>query len=187
MDPIITYWIFLGVLASSVPLLVLGAFLWHKWRPFFIRLSRHVRYRLFIRRRYWMSITWLEFAMLLLVLGANLFALLYAFPKTLVFFGRRSAVVAVSNMVPLFLGGRTNLLVDFLRVPLSTYYIFHHWIGRIAILQCMLHSAMVLSRLGSIEKTALATKVITSGSLVSPAQPPSPIRITDGARRLLRF
>lgn len=167
MDPITTYSVFLGGLASLVPLLRLGTFVWHRGRPFFVLVSRRVRYPLLIQRRYWMSMTWFECAILLVVLGGNLFALFYAVPEAPVSFGRRAAVVATINMVPLFLGGRTNLVVDFLRIPLSTYYIFHHWIGRIAIIQCMLHSAIVLNRLSSIEQTALAKNVIMSGSLVS--------------------
>lgn len=165
------YSVCLGGLASLVPLLRLGAFLWCAGRPFFVLASRRVRYPLLIQRRYWMSITWFECAVLLIVLGGNLFALFYEFPETPASFGRRAAVVAAINMVPLFLGGRTNLVADSLRIPLSTYYIFHHWIGRIAILQCMVHSALVLNRLGSIEKTALARNVIMTGSLVRPPRP----------------
>ena len=187
MDPIITYSIFLGGLASLVPLLRFGAFVWRKGRPFFVLASRRLRYPLLIPRRYWMSMTWFECAILLLVLGGNLFALFYALPKTPAAFGRRSAVVAATNMVPLFLGGRTNLVADFLRVPLSTYYIFHHWIGRIAILQCILHSVIVLNRLGSIEKTPLARKVIMSGSLVSFHSLSDRIKITNNIRRPPRF
>ncbi|CAJ2505628.1 Uu.00g130220.m01.CDS01 [Anthostomella pinea] len=49
-------------------------------------------------------------------------------------------------MAPLFLGGRTNPLADFLRVPLSTYYLCHHWVGRIAILEGLIHAAFSLRR-----------------------------------------
>jgi len=169
MDSMITYYsFFLGALVSLVPLLRAGAFFGRHARPWVILLWHWARYSLLIRRRrFWMSITWLEGVGISLLFAVNLFALFYSFSSTeLVSFGRRAAVVSVINMVALFLGGRTNPLMDLLGIPLSTYYVFHHWMGRIVVLGCAIHSILALGRLGSIEKTPLVKSVILSGSLV---------------------
>ncbi|KAK4113067.1 hypothetical protein N656DRAFT_797609 [Canariomyces notabilis] len=55
-------------------------------------------------------------------------------------------MLAVINAVPLFLGGRTNPLADFVGIPLSTYYIFHHFIGRVVFAEGVLHAALALRR-----------------------------------------
>ncbi|KAI0191362.1 hypothetical protein F4808DRAFT_465410 [Astrocystis sublimbata] len=55
-------------------------------------------------------------------------------------------MLAIINTTLLFLGGRTNPLADFLRVPLSTYYLSHHWVGRVAILEGLIHSGLMLTR-----------------------------------------
>lgn len=43
------------------------------------------------------------------------------------------------NVIPLFLGSRTSLVADFLGFSLHTYYLTHHWIGRVVIIQNLLH------------------------------------------------
>jgi hypothetical protein len=57
----------------------------------------------------------------------------------------RSGMMASVNMIPLFLGGRTNPLVDGLGVPLHVYYLVHHWVGRMVILQSFIHAILAIS------------------------------------------
>lgn len=57
----------------------------------------------------------------------------------------RSAFMASINIIPLFLGGRTNLLANYLGISIHTYYLAHHWIGRIVIFQSLLHVALAIA------------------------------------------
>ena len=53
----------------------------------------------------------------------------------------RSGNLSVINMVPLvLLAGRNNPLIPLLRVSFDTFNLFHRWIGRIAILEAVVHT-----------------------------------------------
>ena len=58
----------------------------------------------------------------------------------------RTGVMASINMVPLFLGGRTNIMVDILGVSVHSYYLAHHWIGRVVVVQGLIHAGLVMSK-----------------------------------------
>jgi predicted ferric reductase len=75
----------------------------------------------------------------------------------------RAGALAMVNLIPLFLGGRTNTLSNFLNVPLQTYYLIHHWVGRMAVLQALLHVGIIV-RLEGLPRTSSNT---VSGALVS--------------------
>lgn len=52
----------------------------------------------------------------------------------------RSGVLAVVNMVPLFLmAGRNNPLISLLNLSFDTFNLLHRWIGRIVILESLCH------------------------------------------------
>lgn len=53
--------------------------------------------------------------------------------------------MAIINMVPLFLGGRTNPVADALGISIQSYYFAHNWIGRVAIVEALIHSVIVLT------------------------------------------
>jgi hypothetical protein len=74
---------------------------------------------------------------------------------------RRSGLLSSVNTVMLFPGGRTNVFIDAFGIPLHTYYLAHHWIGRIAIAQALLHAGLAIS-----QKRALDARTI-SGIVVS--------------------
>ncbi len=57
----------------------------------------------------------------------------------------RSGTMAAINLVPLFLGGRTNTLANFMGISLHTYYLAHHWIGRVVVIQSLLHVAFTIA------------------------------------------
>lgn len=103
-----------------------------------------------------MSITRFEFAILVLYFGAN---------GTFLFLqrvnvGSMAATLAVINATPLFLGGHTNPFADLIGIPLSTYHIFHHFIGRVVIVEGVLHAVLVLKR-------SRRDRLTTSGYIVS--------------------
>ncbi|OKL64727.1 hypothetical protein UA08_01074 [Talaromyces atroroseus] len=53
----------------------------------------------------------------------------------------RSGTLAVLNMIPLFLfAGRNNILIWLLGVSFDTYNLFHRWLGRIVVLEAIVHT-----------------------------------------------
>ncbi|PKY08599.1 hypothetical protein P168DRAFT_314672 [Aspergillus campestris IBT 28561] len=54
----------------------------------------------------------------------------------------RSGTLAVLNMVPLFIfAGRNNPFISLLRVSFDTYNLLHRWLGRIVVLESVVHTA----------------------------------------------
>ncbi|KAJ5167192.1 uncharacterized protein N7482_005973 [Penicillium canariense] len=54
----------------------------------------------------------------------------------------RSGTLAVLNMVPLFmLAARNNPLISILRISFDTYNLLHRWLGRIIVLESVVHTA----------------------------------------------
>ncbi|EPS41877.1 hypothetical protein H072_4164 [Dactylellina haptotyla CBS 200.50] len=53
----------------------------------------------------------------------------------------RAGVLSVTNMVPLFvLAGRNNPLIPLLRISFDTYNLIHRWLGRIVVIEAVVHS-----------------------------------------------
>ena len=46
----------------------------------------------------------------------------------------------VINMVSLYLGGRTSLISDKVHLNLSQYGLLHRWVGRVCVIQGLIHS-----------------------------------------------
>ncbi|KAJ5082689.1 hypothetical protein N7532_011732 [Penicillium argentinense] len=54
----------------------------------------------------------------------------------------RSGTLAVLNMVPLFLlAARNNPLISILRISFDTYNLLHRWLGRIVVIESLVHTA----------------------------------------------
>jgi hypothetical protein len=112
----------------------------------FLTLSRLV-YPLLIRHRKWARLTRFHVLLLVLYLIVNGVCMGVGIDKSSMIPGLilRSGMMASVNMIPLFLGGRTNPLVDGLGVPLHVYYLVHHWVGRMVILQSFIHAILAIS------------------------------------------
>lgn len=53
----------------------------------------------------------------------------------------RSGTLALANMVPLIiLAGRNNPLISLLQISFDTYNLFHRWIGRLVVLEVVIHA-----------------------------------------------
>ncbi len=53
----------------------------------------------------------------------------------------RSGHLSVLNMLPLFLfAGRNNIFIQLLRVSFDTWNLFHRWIGRIVVVEAVVHT-----------------------------------------------
>lgn len=60
--------------------------------------------------------------------------------------GVRLGIIALVNVMPLFLGGRTSLIADkVFGVSLPWYNMIHNWIGRICMMQALVHGLLRLS------------------------------------------
>lgn len=61
--------------------------------------------------------------------------------------GDRLGKLAIINLVPLLLGGRTSLIANsVLGLPLSHYETLHRWIGRVCALEALAHLLLALSK-----------------------------------------
>ena len=53
----------------------------------------------------------------------------------------RSGTLSLVNMVPLiFLAGRNNPLIPLLRISFDTYNLIHRWLGRLAVIEALIHA-----------------------------------------------
>jgi hypothetical protein len=114
--------------------------IYYHWRP----KLKYVCYAILVRRRYWGSVTWLQSILLSGYVIANGFAMgldIHNIQDLI----RRTGLMATVNMVPLFLGGRTSVLAQFMGISIHSYYLFHHWIGRIVAIQGMLHFGLLVA------------------------------------------
>ncbi|KAJ5035240.1 hypothetical protein J3E72DRAFT_176970 [Bipolaris maydis] len=58
-------------------------------------------------------------------------------------FSTRLARLCLTNLVVLFFGGRTNFIADrIFRLSHSEYYLVHRWIGRICVLEGLIHGVL---------------------------------------------
>ncbi|KAI3339065.1 hypothetical protein F4824DRAFT_498917 [Ustulina deusta] len=129
--------------------------------PGTVLFTRNFQYPLLLPRRYWMSITRLESVILALYFGANGAVLILG--RTNI--GSVAAMLAIINTTPLFLGGRTNPLADFIGIPLSTYYVFHHFIGRVVITEGVIHAALAF-RQSRLDQTTTSGYIAFGGLLL---------------------
>lgn len=51
--------------------------------------------------------------------------------------------LTIVNATPLFIGGRMNPLADFISILLSTYYNFHHFIGKVVVMEGDIHTTII--------------------------------------------
>ncbi|KAH8909446.1 hypothetical protein BR93DRAFT_956577 [Coniochaeta sp. PMI_546] len=100
---------------------------------------RYQRIQGFTRLHFFNGYTGLELFLLLLYIGGNGAAV--AMQAT------RGATIASStvlastiNLIPLLLGGRTNRIADVIGVSRPSYYVAHYWMGRIAVVEALVHA-----------------------------------------------
>ncbi|TVY13064.1 Ferric/cupric reductase transmembrane component 7 [Lachnellula arida] len=107
-------------------------------------MLKHVAYPLLVQRRYWGAVTRLNGALVGSFIIINGFCMGLGIKNTSDLIVR-SGTMASINLIPLFLGGRTSMFANFLGISLHTYYLAHHWIGRVVIVQALLHVSLVLA------------------------------------------
>lgn len=111
------------------------------------RFVRHIKYPILLSRgKYWDSVTRLEGGFLLLFISLNMVIVFSPFtPLDWRQVERRAAFAAGINVIPVCLGARMGPVVEAFNIHRSTYRFLHHWIGRMAILDGIIHAVIVLS------------------------------------------
>ncbi|KAH8807067.1 hypothetical protein F5884DRAFT_788434 [Xylogone sp. PMI_703] len=130
---------FIGILAIRL----LGSHAPVYFAPARTWFLRHVLYATFIRRRYFGGVSRFHALLIGTYIVANGFCMGLGI-KSASDLIVRSGTMASINLIPLFLGGRTNMLANLLGISLHTYYLAHHWIGRVVIAQTIFHVTMVI-------------------------------------------
>jgi hypothetical protein len=59
--------------------------------------------------------------------------------KSVLEFTKRSGLVLIINLIPLSLGANINPIVSYCSVGLPTYAKLHRWLGRVAIIEGLIH------------------------------------------------
>ena len=111
-----------------------------------------------------MSVTRLECVALALYFAANCVMLILRRANT----GPTAAMLAVTNAILLFLGGRTSPLADFIGIPLSTYYVLHHFIGRVVVIEGVIHAGLAF-RHSRPDQTTTSGYIVSRSSLLEDA------------------
>ena len=73
-------------------------------------------------------------------------------------FGERVGHLAMVNIIPLCVGGRTNLIANLFHLPLSEYGLMHRWIGRVCVMEGITYGVVTLTQ---PHTSATKYKVIT--------------------------
>ncbi|KAF2727578.1 hypothetical protein EJ04DRAFT_594415 [Polyplosphaeria fusca] len=110
-----------------------------RWKILFF-LRKRLLYSLVLRRRKGTSeITVSSFLGVAVIVAANVTASTIKL-RDRTEFAKRCGTLFLINLVPLYLGGRSSIIVDrILRVPCSQYLLLHKWLGRICVIQGIVH------------------------------------------------
>lgn len=101
--------------------------------------THYLRHRVLVSRGSWSSST-------ITVPDAVLLSIFLAANTLLSIDVPNIANLAILNMLPLYLGGRTSILADYLGIPLPIYQFAHNWLARVFATQTLLHSGLRFSQ-----------------------------------------
>lgn len=84
-------------------------------------------------------------------------------------FRGRTGVLAVINMIPLFLlAGRNNPLIPLLGISFDTYNLLHRWMGRMVVIESVLHTiAWCINKVASSGWSGVWHKMQTSPFIIT--------------------
>jgi len=96
----------------------------------YVRIPRHIKgFDKVIR---------LDLFLLSLIVLANTLALVIGV-NDVASFTKRSGLISVINLTPLYLGGQMNLLASGCGISLGVYAKTHRWLGRVALIEGLVH------------------------------------------------
>lgn len=128
-------------------------------------VAGHIQHRVLVSRGSWSSVT-------IGLPDAIVLSLFLAANAILSLSSQNIANLAVLNMLPLFLGGRTNVQADYLGMSLPIYQLTHHWLARVFAVQGLLHSGLSFSRADGAGRAAgVAAAGLIIASLVASLLP----------------
>ena len=78
---------------------------------------------------------------------------------------KRSGNALLINLILLIFGGHPNIFSDRVSVPREYKSFLHHWLGAIALLECIVHVATALSSRKPSRFRSTPTKILLRGSL----------------------
>lgn len=123
----------------------------------FARAVQHVR-RYFLSYVYYQQIprcfrgskdvAWFDVLLLLTFLAVNALFLSLGV-RDIDAFIQRSGLLCSINLLPLFLGGHMNILANYCGIGMQVYARLHRWLGRVAVLEGLLHAVVSISTQGS--------------------------------------
>lgn len=112
------------------------------------------------------TITRLHFLIILIYVTGNILCMAFGV-TSFVQLRTRTGLMSLVNLVPLCLGGRLTFLGDFCGVSYENHSRMHRWIGRMAVIQSLLH--VTIASTGPEKGLELGlTKLPGSGLLVQP-------------------
>ena len=146
MELIHIYAILVGACFGSLFLFRIGRILFQNARQLYIRLIRkYVFYPLITRRRAGTTNVSIFDAFAIALYTFTNIAFLAVRDTSWATLGQRSSLLFVVNLVPLCLGGRTNILLDkFFRIDKDRNDVAHRWIGRICFIEGSVHGIIAL-------------------------------------------
>ncbi|KAB5528998.1 hypothetical protein GE09DRAFT_1041919 [Coniochaeta sp. 2T2.1] len=109
----------------------------------FIAKVRYQRIQGFTRLRIFNGFTRLELILLSFYISGNGAALSIQIARG-ASVASSTVLAAIINLLPLLFGGRTNRIADAIGLSRPSYYVAHHWMGRVAILEALIHAAFGL-------------------------------------------
>jgi hypothetical protein len=74
---------------------------------------------------------------------------------------KRSALICTINLIPLALGAQMNLIANRCGIRLSAYARIHRWLGRIAIIEGLIHAAASLRKLNIHAREDVAGLIVS--------------------------
>jgi hypothetical protein len=100
---------------------------------------------------------------LALLLAANIVGCVLLV-ETMAELSLRLAQLFISNMVLLYFGGRSNLVLDrVFRISHTEYYLLHRWIGRISVVQALAHGTIKLvQNSDALKPVEIAASLVTT-------------------------
>jgi hypothetical protein len=156
------YALILGIIMLFFSLLLLVRFLRYLSRILIVFFLMHIKYARLCRFFQNIIKTRFEAIFLLLFLLGNIMCLiLYA--ETIQDIFNRLGSLSLINMVPLFLGGRINIITNLSSLNYRSYAHIHQWIGRIAAIEAIAHSVhSIITRSNSLSRYYVSGLTVSS-------------------------
>ena len=145
MEITLAYSIALGSFAILLIVQRIAATVLRYTQPLGLQLARkHLFYKLLWTRSAGSSnVTRLHGSFLAIYFAANVTCCVLGVDNVSLL-AARTGLLTIINIAPLMLGGRTNPILDMIKVDLNTYGTLYRWTGQVALLQGMTHCILHL-------------------------------------------